>query len=437
MKLLFIENRYKTFLFETIAEVLSKHGFEIYWLIQNKAFLPSKAFKTYIIKYPKKLKEDYQRNGYVENIIKSDRQINYFKKNDTSYFYYYDYEIQKILKEVAPDIVFGESTAFHELLTIENCKKLNILYLNPSTCRYPIGRFSFYKYDTLEPYLGSGELLSNVEAELTIDQIVNRKTAPDYMKPIPVSKKSIFKDKFKKTVGYFTGEKYNTPNPLVKYKLEKNRDKIITSWDIEAEKKIVADNDFKILYPLQMQPEANIDVWGKKYRNQEELIRRISHVIPENSILYVKPNPKSKYELSRELLELVKDAPNIKYLHHAAKMDEVLPHMNLVVTVTGTIAIECILSNKPVVTLVKTINNQSNNCRYLQELNELPNIITQVRNNCFEILTIQEKIHFVNVLNKSSYKGIISDPFSDYNCVSPNNVDNVLIAFEDILENIK
>ena len=51
-------------------------------------------------------------------------------------------KIKEILEEINPNIVYGESTAFHELLTILNCKRKDILYLNPSSCRYPKGRFS-------------------------------------------------------------------------------------------------------------------------------------------------------------------------------------------------------------------------------------------------------------------------------------------------------
>ena len=234
MKLLFIENRHKTYFFEPIAAQLSKNGHEINWLIQNKQFLPSERYNNYIIDYPSRKKNVYKKDKEVEEIIKLDRQINHFNKKETSYFYYYNDKIEQYLKELTPDYVFGESTAFHELLTINNCKKLKILYLNPSTCRYPVGRFSFYKYDTLEPYLGSNEILSNKQAERVIDQIINRKSAPDYMKPSIVSKHLVIKDKVKKIYAYITGEKFNTPSLYEKYKAEKKKDKNIEIWDNKA-----------------------------------------------------------------------------------------------------------------------------------------------------------------------------------------------------------
>ena len=39
MKLLFIENRYKTYFFEPIAQRLKSEGHDIYWIIQNKLLI--------------------------------------------------------------------------------------------------------------------------------------------------------------------------------------------------------------------------------------------------------------------------------------------------------------------------------------------------------------------------------------------------------------
>ncbi len=163
MRLVFVENRYKTYLFEAIAKKLQEKGHEVHWIIQNKSFMPNGTCAKHVIPYPNK-HIAYSPDKNIEQIIQSDRQINHFKKTDVSYFYYYDAHIKKLLKSLQPDVIFGEATAFHELLTIKNAKELNILFLNPTTSRYPTGRFSFYKYDTLEPFSGSGELFNEKEA---------------------------------------------------------------------------------------------------------------------------------------------------------------------------------------------------------------------------------------------------------------------------------
>ncbi len=434
MTLLFVENRHKTYFFEAIANNLSSNGYTIHWIVQNKQFLPKNNNTFHIIKYPKNRINGYTKDPFVEDIIKSDRQQNHFKKVDKTYFYYYNNEIRKILEQVKPDVVFGESTAFHELLTITNCKQQGILYLNPSTCRYPIGRFSFYQYDSLIPYKGSGETLNNEDAKQVIDQIIYRKVAPDYMKAAPISKIDILKDQVKKIYSYAEGEVYNTPNPIVKYKIEKDKKYNIIKWDENAFETVSEDNKFKILYPLQMQPEANIDVWGRKHRDQTELIKLLANALKDDEVLYVKPNPKSKYELTPELLDLVKNNSKIKHLLHGSKMDNVLPKVDLVITVTGTIAIECVLSNKPVATLIKTINNQAKNCIFIDDINnQLNEVVNQVKSKNHINLTIGDKINFINILNKTSYKGVISDPYTDSNCMSNKNIELLTEAFNDIL----
>lgn len=434
MKIIFIENRYKTFFFDPIAKELVNEGCEIHWLIQNKEFTPkSKKVTLHTIPYPKK-NNNYAKDTFVEEVISVDRQQNHFKKKDKSYFYYYNDEISKILDRIKPDIVFGESTAFHELLIINYCKNNNILFLNPSSCRYPVGRFSFYLNDTLIPYKGSEEILNDESAEKIIDSIVNRNIVPNYMKTVKTVKKDKLWDKYIKVKSYIKGERFNTPNPIVKFVTERNKKKRIENWNLDSILEIKEDKKFKILYPLQMQPEANIDVWGKKYRNQTDLILKLSKVIPDNCILYVKPNPKSNYELTKDLLLLIESKPNIKHLHHSTKMDDILSKVDLVVTVTGTVAIECILSNKPVVTLVKTINNYAINCKYIEHIEiDLMLIINKIKSNQFDAITKKGKNNFINELNKSSFKGVVSDPFSDPKSIDKENVKNMLNAFKTII----
>mgnify|MGYP005850071697 CR=1 FL=1 len=434
MKILFLENRYKTRLYELVAEHLLKNEHEIHFLVQNHDFKPSKRFVNHLIKYPnssyKKTKDPY----HIDKVIESDRQINHFQANDNSYFYYYDEKIYKSLKDIKPDIVFGESTAFHELITIENCKKLDIPYLNPCTCRYPTGRFSFYKYETLVPFKGSNKELEDGEALKIINQIVEKTAKPDYMKIKPKSKKEILIDNLKKLTGYVKGERYNTPHPLVKLSLEKKKNKRIEIWDFLSEEILSKSKEIKILYPLQMQPEANIDVWGRKFRNQTELIETIVSNLPEDCVLYVKPNPKSNYELNNQLLNFVEKSDQVRSLSHSAKMEDIIHEVDLVITVTGTIAIECILSNKPVISLVKNLNNDSSNCYHVQDLEkDLIKFIDILKKKDWDVINQKEKINFINQINRTSYKGIISDPFTNINCIADNNIQELTLAFNDVI----
>ncbi len=122
MKLPFIENRHKTCFFELITNQLSKNGHEIHWLVHNMQSLPSWNSLKYIIDYPSKKINDFKKDESVEIIIINDRQINHFNKLDTSYFYYHNNKIVQYLKSLKLEFVFGDVTAYHELLNISNSK---------------------------------------------------------------------------------------------------------------------------------------------------------------------------------------------------------------------------------------------------------------------------------------------------------------------------
>ena len=136
---------------------------------------------------------------------------------------------------------------------------------------------------------------------------------------------------------------------------------------------------FKILYPLQMQPEANIDVWGRKYNNQLQLIKQLVGAAPEDVYLVVKPNPKSKYELSSDLIDYAEKNERIIVIHHDVPMIQVFQKIDLVVTVTGTIAMECIWANKPVLTLIKTLHNNASNAVFLENTDDLQTWINRIQ----------------------------------------------------------
>ncbi|WP_225035913.1 hypothetical protein [Winogradskyella sp. SM1960] len=434
MKLLLIENRYKTHLLEAVAQALSlKH--DIYWIVQNHSFKPENGHSC-VVPYPSKSELKAVKPNYkidYDKIIESDRQINFFKKQDSNYFYYYANQIADCLLSVKPDFVFGEATAFHELLTIELCKEFNIQYLNPTTCRYPTGRFSFYNYESLEPFRGSNEVLDKVSAMEIITSINDRSIKPDYMKKSTLTKERILKDKLKIIKSYYSGERFNTPSPMVKWKLERQKEESIKRWYTFATDTIDSSKT-AILFPMHMQPESNIDVWGRPYRDQFNTIKNIHQSLLKDQVLYVKPNPKSKYELSDTLINYIQNYDNIKAIKHDVTMNQIFDDIDLVTTITGTIAIECILTNKPVVTLVETINNKAKNCLFADDFEELKTHFKLIEAKSFPTISDDEKIDFLNMLNKLSFKGVITDPHNNPNCVSEENIGNIKKAFESVID---
>ncbi|HTN45680.1 MAG TPA: hypothetical protein VL098_04980 [Flavipsychrobacter sp.] len=431
MKILFVENRYKTGFWEMVAQELIKDGHEIHWIVQNRLFQPKTGHSVVIPYFRNQRINRSNITSDLIQIIASNRGLNYFGIPSDNFIFYYREQVVKAIDDIAPDIVFGESTMFHELLIISACKERNIVYLHPSTCRYPTGRFSFYLYDSLEPFAGSQEKLSEKDALAIIDQIVNRKVVPDYMKVIkPVmGVKDRLANKWKLSLSYVLGERYNTPSPIIKKKIEQQKEHLIKAWDTLAKDTLETDTRYKILYPLQMQPEANIDVWGYPHNNQLEIIKRIAAQLKEDQVLYIKPNPKSKYELTEKLVSFIRDHQDkVVALAHHVPMTAVFPRIDFVVTVTGTIAYECVWAGKPFIALGKSL---------VSEYAWRDHLSAPIHVNEFQPFPDEQKVQLINELNRTSFKGNIVDTLlGKEQIASVDNMTHVVNAFRTVLHKI-
>lgn len=420
MKVLFVENRKKSLVWHCWSEFLKTKGVETAFVIYNHAFALD-GDSNYIIPYPQKKDLVPFPKQYIDEdynlIYSSDRLINHFGKNDLHYYFYLQ-KIKGILDEVAPDIVIGESTQFYELFIISECKKRNILYLNPSSCRYPTHRYSFYLYDTLIPYGGSNELIPTTEAISIIDGIVHRSVKPDYMSKLKMSRSmliSYWLYEMKVLRSRYQGAKYIIPSLFDKLKKDNEIKGLCKRWDAIANGKKNVDSNFIIMYPMQMQPEANLDVWGHQYMNQLTTIKKLVDKTQEDVIILVKPNPKAKYEFTKELLDYIENEDRVLSVPLSCTMQSCLNKSDMIVTVTGTIAIECILMNKPVLTLQHTLNNEMKNCPFLDDIKKITKYVRMVKERKFPKISEDDKIHFLNRLNATSYFGMpeVSDYDSD------------------------
>jgi len=436
MKVAFVENRYKTFFWSAIADQLSKEGIEITWLVQNPVFMPKGYSKEFLslIKFPTKREfEPVNKASDLSRVKNSDRFINYFGGNDDHYGYYYE-QIEKWVEHEKPDFVVGESTLFHEMIVIDICKSRSIPYIHPSMPGYPGGRYSFYLYDTKQYLLGETCSLSDEQCLETADSIKNRERIPDYM--VPPSGQEVDRchpmpgsvaDRLKIFWGYFRGEKYNTPNPISKFLLNRNINRFLDEWDRISLISLETSSRY-VLYPLQMQPEANLDVWGQKYRDQSKLIESISSNLPDGWKLLIKLNPKTKYELSESLLSVVKKRDNIAALPLKMPMSEAFDGSSLVITVTGTVAVECFLSFKPLIQLGPGIVEPGKGCSSLNNFSDLKGIVQNIEQNKFILAEDTDRVDLIRKIYSSTYKGIISDPVNKPSVMSFDNIDSVKTA---------
>ncbi len=351
MKLLFIENRYATWVYEAVAERLEAQGHEIHWLVQNPVFAPQWGH-VQVMPFPAMSPEATGPGEEFDWLARTDRGVLHFGATG-SHYPHYDAQVRGHLTEIQPDVIFGEATEFHELLVIRHAKALGIPYLSPNITRYPADRLAFLAYDSLTPVGGDGSTLSNADADRMLDGIRHRKVVPSYMRPVVSMPRNLplikVMDKARITWGWLRGERYITPSPRRKLALNKAQRDARAKWEQHAAGQMDAWVALKasakpwVLYALQMQPEGNIDVWGTPWNDQAAIIQRAAKSLAGiGATLVVKPNPKSKYEMNARLNQVVSSTPNVLALPHATPMAEVFQHASLVLAVTGTVLMECL-----------------------------------------------------------------------------------------------
>ncbi|MDD5249251.1 MAG: hypothetical protein PHY45_09705 [Rhodocyclaceae bacterium] len=439
MRVLFVENKQATLFWEKVAERLNLDGHQIAWIVQNHTFKP-RVGSVYVIPYPSRsqLDPDDTVTSRWDQIVRSDRNINYYRGNPHHYRYY-AHEIERILDAESPHVVFGEATLFHELLCVEYCRQRNIPYLNPEVARYPAGRFVFYRYDSVEPFGGSGEPLTDADALSLAYGIGQRKAKVGSLWNDPVRFQRL-RQAYNLMLMFwsrFQGESYNTPSLLTRIANNRSLAKSRERWDSIAVKRHVHNKGgFSLLYPLHMAPEASIDVRGNAYRDQTKLIGDILAATDGNTRIVVKPNPFSKYEMCTGLIDLVESSDRLVPVPHARNMGDVFPAIDAIVTVVGTVSIEAVFAGKPVGTLVRTGFNKVPACRFLRLPSEVAELVDDVREQRFPRANNAEWIMLAKWLVQTSYPGLVANPFSIPQSIFPDNVARVHAGFCDVINNL-
>lgn len=440
MKILFVENRYCTRIWHAVGQQLQILGHDVAYMIQNPVFAPKNA-ECFLLPFPSARHMTY-RPGSEEKLpekLRSDRAARYFMKS-TGHYGHYMTEILRVIDSFCPDVIFGEPTQFHEILTIEIARKRNIPYLFPSSTRYPSGRVVFFKYDTMEPVGGEGVEMPSEAASVLRQQIVKRESVPSYMLPTtaPEWAKLLIKlkDKFKISAGWLLGEKFITPSPLMKIVVEKRQSKLVEEWEKIALPSLPKDlnNGLYVLYAMQMQPESNIDVWGYPWNDQTDLITRAAAALEKvGGTLVIKPNPKSKYEITSELIQKLSLIPNVLVLSHKSKMDSVFPAVQGVLSVSGTVILECVMSQKPVAVLGDHELAKMPGVTNISAPEDVSNLVVQIRAGTEKRATEADGISVLQQLYKESYPGVMYDPLNQSDMAATENVKNIVSAFDAVL----
>lgn len=438
MKLLFVENRYSTWLWREIALRLQSDGHDIHWLVQNPVFAPNVG-TCHLLPFPESQQDGDDVTALIP-LLKSDRAVRHFGLSGCHYGSYH-IAISQVLKSLQPDFIFGEQTQFHELIAIHEARKQYIPYLFPTSTRYPPGRIAFHLYDTLDTVGGCGIKLAQEEASGIREAILKRRIVPSYMVASSESKATLYSrrlaDKFRISLGWFAGERFITPSPLRKFQLERQQRSLVARWEQNAHLALPAELSGRpwVLYAMQMQPESNLDVWGFPWNDQLAIIQEAADALASSgSKLVIKPNPKSKYELDDKLCQLVSSHSNIISLAHSCKMSEVFPYASAVLSVTGTVVIEAVLAGKPVGVLGTHSMSRYPGVTALKRPAEIAKLMIDIVAGRGKVSTTEESIELLCKIYSDSYLATLYDPLNQPEFSTPENLNAIAEAFRDVIK---
>ena len=438
MRILFVENKHVTRTWEAVAPLLQRQGDEIHWLVQNRRWTP-RIGTVHPIPVPRRRDLRTPEPGSFERIRNQDRGINYFAGDDRHYPYYAE-RIAAVLDEVRPDIVVGESTLFHEQLVIEAARERSIPYLFPTSVRYPVNRIGFLAADTQETVFGSGDVLPAAEVDALLEIYARRGQVPLFYSQMGKTGLLTKGWGVARALGKFltatrsrwAGERFNTPSVIHKGRIEARKTRLMRAWDEIAASKAMPAARTQVLFPLQMLPESTLDCWGYPWRDQLDTLRQLVEASDEQTAFLIKTNPVPRYEITQAFLDFVSRHPRVQPLPSKTKMDEVFWDVDLIATVTGTVAIEAFLAGKPFVTLSYSLATPFAPGKTLIRPQELGTVLDAVRARRWPLAGEPERRRFLEHQIASSHRAVMGDVYYYPAVLEPENLEGLARAYDAV-----
>ncbi|MDG5800524.1 hypothetical protein QA597_09160 [Marinilabiliaceae bacterium ANBcel2] len=442
-KFIFSEVRAKTATLDKVAGELIKEGHQVIWVVQNHLFNPSNYSKKYLLSYPSKRDIDQYKHiekPFFKHIRACDRMLLYFN-HDGSYYGYYYKLIEDIYNNEAPDYVIGEVGNFHTHMLCMLCRETKIPFYDIVSSRYPLGRISFHLYDEYNPVVINSEDDQQWDESYInslVESISFRNIKPDYMKWVDKGmwrlKVKRLPYRFRLLLEYLRGERFCTHNPLVYL----NR-RIKIAGNLSAVKRSAKGIDFFknqnkkiLLFPMQMQPELNLDVWGNRFRDQEKLVKEIASVLPYDWILVVKINPKAREDLNNDLAKEVNELPNTYFVNPLTDMKEIDEISDCAITVTGTIALERIIRGEPVIILANSFLVKEKFGVGVDRVEAVGEILENFNREEFVKNQI-DGYSMVKELLKRSMPGRMGSPLTGKSVIESSNINSVTRAVKRVI----
>ena len=384
------------------------------------------------IEYLKKIEKEYNLNLW---------QIAYSERNFYKYNPFYQFSrreilsifeqecrfFELILNEVVPDFLIIKTTDFHRnYLFTEMCRAKGVKILMLFASRLG-NRASISSQSDKIDYSLDEKTEKNLEIESpeelenylkSYNKLESTKKATSGGMNYPIRKKIMPAIKFlTKTVDEEWSEGYDHYG-VTRFKAIQHY--FVYSFKGRLRKFFIDRNFLKInepeekflFFPLQVQPERNVDIDAPFYSNQLEVITNISKALPVGYKLYVKEHPNMYHRHWREtsFYKEIMKLPNVKMIHPSLDAKRFLENCSMVITIAGSAGLEAALYKKPCIVFTDVIYSSLPSVHRLKSLEELPEAI---RNSLKKEVKQSDVNDFINLLDRNSFAFDIFGHYSE------------------------
>ena len=324
---------------------------------------------------------------------------------------------EEILDEVKPDFFITTETAYrpHHLFYLL-CKKkgIKVLMLNAANWgKHCYISGNYHKLDNFD------ELFTNRKAlPTTFNNIQNRLESKILSKKVSKFYQSHKNSKIKLMQAAFQllvlSDNSNEKTHYTYYGRKKLKvllseiNNSIKRWyrkkyiDQNFLQEIIDDKPF-IFLPLQQEPERSLLLSAPDYKNQIETVEYVSKCLPENFLLFVKEHPtqgsgRDWREISQ--YKALQNNPKVRLIHPSVPADEIIKKSKLVISVSGTIALESAFLNTPSITIADNDYTLIPSISRLNSKNELQGLIENSLEKKVEPSSIGK---YLDILEENSF----------------------------------
>ncbi len=350
---------------------------------------------NYDLDYLKKFEEKYSINLWLELInerIFSDfNKFHIFSKTEILSIITQECKFfERIIEDVKPEIFIASSWAnFHQdnlFAKLCNFHKIKCLflhstrvsakksYISESTERTPI-KIPDNHFSSLTNF---NEILNNIKNEKRFKGTQKMISGGfSYTNKINTLFKFLFSSSqnHKSHYTYFGRTKFNVISKLISTEISSFKRKKFLYDNVKTN---ISDTEQNfIYYPLHIEEEAAMLIGSPFYLDQVDLIRKISMSLPINYELFVKESPVAFARDWRPISDYKKilQLPNVKLIHPSIDPHEIYPKCSLVITVTGTAALESLYYEKPSIVFSDSVFSNISSVTKVEDITNLPEII--------------------------------------------------------------